>query len=147
MKLLRFLLYAYKSDRGARWLGGLSLLVGALAGIANVAALAAVTALAVDPSAGSFVRLAVITAASLMTSVGSQLLVLHLSQNAIRDLRLSIARRVLGVPLAQLEEAGSPAILAIFAEDIWSVANAVGGRRGQRPLLLLLDLHAHYWTP
>lgn len=60
-----------------------------------------------------------------MGSFASQVLLIHLSQGAVFDLRLFLSRRILASPLRRLEEVGAHRLLATLAEDIESVSSAL----------------------
>lgn len=48
----------------------------------------------------------------------SEILVTHLTQGALFDLRVRICRKILGAPLRQLEEIGPPRMLTVLTDDI-----------------------------
>lgn len=61
----------------------------------------------------------------LTTNATAQALLIYLSQKATFDLRMFLCRQILASPLRQLEEIGTPRLLATLTEDIQSVANTV----------------------
>lgn len=75
-----------------------------------------------DTVAGSFVGLAIV---ALVTSILSQITLIHLAQDVIFRLRLNLGRQILASDLTHLEKLGAPRLLATLTEDIQSVADAV----------------------
>ena len=49
---------------------------------------------------------------------GSELLLLRLTQSAIRDLRVNLSQRLLATPQARLQQLGKPGLLVILTKDI-----------------------------
>ncbi len=103
----------------------LAILVGALGGISSAALMAVVNAkLSGAPASSwtsvwSFTGLVLVV---LMTSYISRVLMAHLSQWSIFDLRLRLARKTLDVPLRDLEEAGINRVLAAMTQDVEQIA-------------------------
>ena len=103
----------------------LAILVGALGGISSAGLMAVVNArLSGAPASSwtsvwSFTGLVLIV---LMTSYTSRVLMAHLSQWSIFDLRLRLARKTLDVPLRELEEAGINRVLAAMTQDVENIA-------------------------
>jgi putative pyoverdin transport system ATP-binding/permease protein len=106
----------------------LAILAGIISGACNTALLALVneslrsegrflTALA-----RAFAGLCVVV---LGTRVLSQILLIHLSQKTIFDLRMQLGRRILAAPLLQLEAIGPPRLMASLADDIIAITNAI----------------------
>ncbi|MEH1871046.1 cyclic peptide export ABC transporter [Nostoc sp.] len=62
---------------------------------------------------------------ALITSIISQVMLIHLSQNAVLQLRMRLSRQILASELSHLERLGNPRLLATLTEDIQAVANAV----------------------
>ncbi|MGB7416436.1 MAG: cyclic peptide export ABC transporter [Thermosynechococcaceae cyanobacterium] len=60
----------------------------------------------------------------LVSGALSQIYISKLSQNIIYQLRLKLARSVLGCPLQHLEQLGAPRLLATLTEDISEIAKA-----------------------
>jgi putative ATP-binding cassette transporter len=119
MKMIKFF---FKYSPGYM---ALAILVGALGGISSAALMAVVNSRlsGVPPtrwtSVWSFVGLVSVV---LATSYVSRVLMAHLSQWSIYDLRLRLARKVLGVPLRELEEAGLNRVLAALTQDVEQIA-------------------------
>jgi putative ATP-binding cassette transporter len=60
-----------------------------------------------------------------LSRFGSSVLLLHLSQKAVFDLRLQLSNKLLAAPLRRLEEVGSPRLMAALTGDIGSMATAL----------------------
>ena len=103
----------------------LAILVGALGGVSSAALMAVVNARLSGARASSltsvwsFTGLVLIV---LITSYTSRVLMAHLSQWSIFDLRLRLARKTLDVPLRELEQAGINRILAAMTQDVENIA-------------------------
>jgi len=63
--------------------------------------------------------------AQLLTRCSTQLIVLRLTHNAVRDMRLRISERILASPLRKLEEIGNPKLLVVLSKDIDNFANSL----------------------
>lgn len=102
-----------------------SILVGVLGGVSSAALMAVVNSkLSGLPSSRwtsvwSFTALVLMV---LITSYVSRVLMAHLSQWSIFDLRLRLARKVVDVPLRDLEEAGLSKVLAALTQDVEQIA-------------------------
>jgi len=70
----------------------------------------------------SFVGLAIV---ALITSIISQVMLIRLSQDAVFQLRMRLSRQILSSELSQLEQLGSPRLLATLTEDVQAVSSAV----------------------
>ncbi len=57
----------------------------------------------------------------------AQGLLTHLGQKAIFDLRMKLSQQILKTPLRQLEEKGSPRIMAVLTDDISTISNTMIG--------------------
>ena len=57
----------------------------------------------------------------------AQGLLTHLGQKAIFDLRMRLSQQILKTPLRQLEEKGSPRIMAVLTDDISTISNTMIG--------------------
>jgi putative ATP-binding cassette transporter len=102
---------------------------GLIAGLGTTALIAAIN-LALRGGQGPFGlplawTFAALCAIVLVTGVASQLLVVRLTSQAARDLRLRLSSRLLAAPYQVLEQIGSPRLLAAFTDDIASVTAAV----------------------
>ena len=61
----------------------------------------------------------------LVAGIGSHWALIYLSQRTVRELRLKLCDKIIGVPLAHLEDVGAARLLAAFTEDLASLANVV----------------------
>jgi putative ATP-binding cassette transporter len=61
----------------------------------------------------------------LITSILSQFMLIHLSQNAIYQLRLRLSQNVLASPLQHLERLGDNRLIATLTDDVRTLAHAV----------------------
>jgi putative pyoverdin transport system ATP-binding/permease protein len=61
----------------------------------------------------------------LVTSTLSQFMLIHLSQNAIYQLRLRLSQNVLSAPLQHLERLGDNRLIATLTDDVRTLAHAV----------------------
>lgn len=102
-----------------------SLLAGFLSG-ATSALLIALVHMAMDPSASvsifmvsSFIALCIVMPVS---RIISQVLLVKLSQRAVRELRLQLSRRVVTTPLRTLEELGAHRITATLTDDVTAIS-------------------------
>ncbi len=119
MQIIIFLL------RGSRAIVSFSLLAGFLSG-ATSALLIALIHTAMDPSASvstlmitSFIALCIVMPVS---RIISQVLLVKLSQRAVRELRLQLSRRVVWTPLRTLEELGAHRIMATLTDDVTAIS-------------------------
>jgi len=119
MQIIIFLL------RGSRAIVSFSLLAGFLSG-ATSALLIALIHMAMDPSASvstlmitSFIALCIVMPVS---RIISQVLLVKLSQRAVRELRLQLSRRVVWTPLRTLEELGAHRIMATLTDDVTAIS-------------------------
>ncbi|MBE9049843.1 cyclic peptide export ABC transporter [Nostocales cyanobacterium LEGE 11386] len=59
----------------------------------------------------------------LIANFASQVLLIHLSEKAILDLRILLSRRILASPLRHLEQVGAYGLLAVLTEDIQTISS------------------------
>jgi putative ATP-binding cassette transporter len=121
MKILSFLL------RNSRGIVVLAVIAGIISGASNTGLLAVITAaLGGQYSRRTliwyFVALCVIAP---LSRIGSELLLVHLGQHAIFDLRMKLSRQILSVSLRQLEELGPPKLMAALTDDVVAISNAI----------------------
>src|SRR5215471_823268 len=69
-----------------------------------------------------FVLLAIVAP---IARISSELLLVHLGQNALVNMRMGLSRLILNQPLRRLEELGAHRILAILIEDIPTLTGAI----------------------
>jgi putative pyoverdin transport system ATP-binding/permease protein len=122
MKLIAFLL---KVSRRAVIL---SVLIGIVAGASSAGLIAVINATYSQGTSRilvlSFAGLGVIM---LVSNLISRLLLIHLSQSAIYDMRMRLSRRILAAPLDHLEKLSAPRLLATLTDDIVMITNALLG--------------------
>lgn len=61
----------------------------------------------------------------LSANLTSQVLLIHLSQKAILDLRMLLSRQILASPLRHLEQIGAHLLLATLTEDVQAISSTV----------------------
>lgn len=124
MNLIRYLL------RTARGVTIVTALTALLSGACNAGLIALVNVALTNDNAStatlvwSFVALGL---GKLATNFVSQFALVRYSQKAVAELRRDLIRRILAVPLRQLEEIGTPRILVALTEDIMHIAQALLG--------------------
>ncbi|MEA5503819.1 cyclic peptide export ABC transporter [Halotia wernerae UHCC 0503] len=120
MNLIRLLL------RTSTTFLSLAVLAGILSGAAAAGLIALInTTLSQNQPLGttlvwSFVSLCLLR---LIANFVSQILLIHLSQKAVLDLRILLSHRILASPLRQLEQIGAHGLLAILTEDIQAISS------------------------
>jgi putative ATP-binding cassette transporter len=62
-----------------------------------------------------------------ITNIISQVLLARFAQRAVGDLRRDLTRKLLGVPLRQLEEMGTHRILVALTDDVFNITQALLG--------------------
>jgi putative ATP-binding cassette transporter len=128
MKLIAFLLRSSKDVRSARGTIAVVVLTGVIGGLCNTALLAVInTALGQEgapfgPLFWAFLALCVVRP---LSSIISQVLLIRFTTRSLSDLRMQMCRRILTVPLRQLEEIGPHRLMATLTDDIPSVINAL----------------------
>ncbi len=122
MKVVRFFL------RTSTSLLILAILAGIICGLANTSFIALINRVlssqgfSVNLMAAAFFGLCILT---LISRIVSEVLVTRLGQQSIFNLRIELSRRILTIPLRQLEELGAPRLLATLTDDIAALTNAV----------------------
>ncbi len=105
-------------------------LVALLSGACNAGLIALVNVTLTDPAASlatlvwGFAGLGV---GKLATNFASQLAVVRYSQRATAEMRRDLIRKILAVPLRQLEELGAPRLMVALTEDIMFITQALMG--------------------
>lgn len=123
MKLMSFLLNYSKRTVI------LAIIAGVVSGASNTGLLALMNrALHGDAASRGTLLWAFIGLCALvpLARIASELLLLHLGQESIYDLRMKMSRRILAVPLRHLESLGAARLNAVLTGDIPTIANAVG---------------------
>jgi putative ATP-binding cassette transporter len=127
-KLVVFLLNCAGSIKYARALFILVLVTGILAGLSNTALIALINTKLTAPDGGSgnllwgFIGLCILLPVSRFVS---QVLLLHITQGAIVQLRTQMCRRILLAPTRLLEGLGSHRLLATLTEDIPTIGAVI----------------------
>lgn len=123
MKLLAFLF------RSSWQLVMLAMVTGVLSGGSSAGLIALISravgreaGVAIQPILLGFIGLA-LTAA--VTSFLSQMVLIRLSQRAVYRLRLQLSQQILATELSQLEQLGTPRLLATLTEDVQAITMAV----------------------
>src|SRR5689334_2081469 len=122
LKLLALLL------RTSRRIAILSILAGCLSGFCSAALVALINILihSPTPTAASYVfGFVILMVVMFASTVGSQVILVHLAQGALFDLRMHLSRRILATPLRQLETLGPHRLLAVLTDDISDLSNAL----------------------
>src|SRR5262245_58693590 len=63
--------------------------------------------------------------AKLITNFVSQAMLASFSQGAVAQLRRELMRKILAVPLRDLEEMGTPSILVALTDDVFNITQAL----------------------
>jgi len=122
MNLLKFLM------RYSRGIVVTAILAGVVSGASNTALLALINAsltkrgLAPQTIVWMFVGFCLLVPVS---RIVSELLLIHLGQGTVLDLRVRLSRRILGVSLQRLQELGSHRLLNPLTADVPAITNVV----------------------
>ncbi len=122
MKLIKFLW------RNSKSVAALAVVAGSISGLSSAGLIALIhgalghSAFPARDLVPTYVGLCLLL---LTANVSSQLLLLHLSQGAIFNLRMRLSAGILSVPLRRLEETGPARLFAALTTDAASVSNAL----------------------
>ncbi len=120
MSILVFLL------RESWWQVILAIACGLLSGSCSARLIALINSIVSDPTmpgiVPQFIGLSVVV---LTTAPMAQYLLIHLSEDAIYQLRIRLCEQILMAPLQHLETLGSPRLLASLTADIMKLSNTV----------------------
>jgi putative pyoverdin transport system ATP-binding/permease protein len=122
MKIIYFMM------RYSRRLLVLAVVAGIISGAANTALLAVINnALNKTHSQGITLALVFVGLCLVVpvTRIIAELLLAHLGQGALYQLRMDLSRQILGVPLRRLEEVGVHRLMAALTDDVPSITNIV----------------------
>src|SRR5215471_4560657 len=122
---MRVLKFIWNTCRGMMLL---TTLIALLSGACNAGLVALVSRALVHTGPTTTTLIIVFIAmgtTKLATNFVSQALLVKFSQGAIADLRRDLMRKILSVPLRNLEEIGSPRILAALTDDVFNVTQAL----------------------
>ncbi|MCA1566169.1 MAG: cyclic peptide export ABC transporter [Acidobacteria bacterium] len=106
----------------------LAIVAGVISGAANTALLAVINATLTSSQyqrstlALIFLGLCLVVP---LTRVVAELLLAHLGQGALFQLRMQLSEQILGVPLRRLEELGPHRLMAALTDDVPSITNIV----------------------
>jgi putative ATP-binding cassette transporter len=122
MKIIYFMM------RYSRRLLLLAVLAGIVSGAANTALLAVINS-ALNKTQSQQITLALVFVGLCLvvpvTRIVAELLLAHLGQGALYQLRMDLSRQVLGVPLRRLEEVGVHRLMAALTDDVPTITNIV----------------------
>ena len=124
MMLFKFIL------RTCRGMMFLTTLAAVLSGACNAGLIALVTLAITSPKRSESVLMWGFIAmgiGKIASNWFSQVLLASFSQGAIAELRRSLIRKVLGVPLLKLEQLGTPRILVALTDDVFNITQALLG--------------------
>ena len=126
---MRFFRFVVQRSGRARWVLVAATIVGVVSGVSSVSLLALLhRALATPPGASLghlallFLGLGLVVSAS---RVLSGYLISRLGHGIVFDLRMELARQVLGTPLARLEALGPGRLLAALTDDVNKLTTAI----------------------
>jgi putative pyoverdin transport system ATP-binding/permease protein len=106
----------------------LAVLAGIVSGAANTALLAVINE-ALNKTQSQGITLALVFAGLCLvvplTRIVAELLLAHLGQGALYQLRMDLSRQILGVPLRRLEEVGVHRLMAALTDDVPTITNIV----------------------
>src|ERR1044072_2139533 len=122
MKIIYFMM------RYSRRLLLLAVLAGIISGAANTALLAVINS-ALNKTQSQEISLALVFVGLCLlvpvTRIVAELLLAHLGQGALYQLRMDLSRQILGVPLRRLEEVGVHRLMAALTDDVQTITNIV----------------------
>ncbi|SDS42329.1 cyclic peptide export ABC transporter [Opitutus sp. GAS368] len=124
MNLLRFL---FQKCRGMVLVTALTAL---FSGVCNAGLIALINGIVNDPDHITRVLLlgfCALVLGKIVTGFVSQVWLIRFSQQAVSDLRRDLVRKILAVPLRQLEEIGAARLMAALTDDITSLTSALFG--------------------
>src|SRR5580765_4284034 len=122
---MRVIKFIWKTCRGMMLL---TTLIAMLSGACNAGLMAIVSkALSKDnPTTTAFIWAFIsLGLAKLATNFVSQAMLANFSQGAVAQLRRDLMRKILAVPLRDLEEIGTPRILVGLTDDVFNITQAL----------------------
>jgi len=122
MNLIRFFLNS--SRRMMVWTS----LAALGSGICNAGLIAMVNHVlnsTVTPGVGLLWAFAALGIGRLATNFAAQVTLANFAQRATADLRRNLIRKILGVPLRQLEDVGTPRLMVALTDDVGSITDAM----------------------
>ena len=121
----RFLYFIVQRSRSMAWL---MVCVGVLSGVLSAGVLALINYVLHHPSDHSsqvVLGFVVLVAGKILSSLGSQLLLVRFSQDTILDLSLSLCQKIVRAPLRRSEQRGAANTLVILTDDVSWVTWAI----------------------
>ncbi|MEP6890376.1 MAG: ABC transporter transmembrane domain-containing protein, partial [Nitrospirota bacterium] len=121
----RFLYFIVQRSRSMAWL---MVCVGVLSGVLSAGVLALINYVLHHPSDHSsqvVLGFVVLVAGKILSSLGSQLLLVRFSQDTILDLSLSLCAKIVRAPLRRSEQRGAANTLVILTDDVSWVTWAI----------------------
>jgi putative ATP-binding cassette transporter len=119
MNLLWFLLRASWQTMS------LAAIAGAISGLCSVGLIALINTAISSNSAKLGWIFVIVAVVALISGFGSRILLVHLSQTAIYQMRLRLSSWILASPLRHLEELGANRLLAAIVDDTDAISSAV----------------------
>ncbi|MBI3885786.1 MAG: cyclic peptide export ABC transporter [Opitutae bacterium] len=124
MNLIRFLLLK------CRGMVAVTALTALFSGVCNAGLIALINTIVNEPASLTrplLLGFVALVAGKIVTGYFSQVWLIRFSQQAVSDLRGELVRKILAVPLRQLEELGAPRLMAALTEDVTSLTAALFG--------------------
>jgi putative ATP-binding cassette transporter len=126
MKLLKFLF------QRCRHMLAITVVTALVSGACNAGLIALINHVLNDPQREATMFLmasafGLLVLGKLVTGFTSQLFLIRYSQQAIADIRRQMVRRILGVPLRQLEQIGPSRLMVALVDDVNSLMTALFG--------------------
>ncbi|MFP5265679.1 MAG: cyclic peptide export ABC transporter [Blastocatellia bacterium] len=105
----------------------LAVVTGLLSGMTSAGLIALINSTLHGSHSGERLALsfAALAVAAIISGAASQLLLMHMVQHTIYDLRTSLSRRIMASPLRHLEEIGPNRLFASLTEDIPALATSL----------------------
>lgn len=108
----------------------LAIVAGIVSGSAGAAFIAIVNR-ALDQSTASrpssIGLFVILCLGTVLSRILSQVMLYRLAQGVIRDLRLTLVKRILGAPLRTVEKSGTPLLYSALSDDVVIIGNALPG--------------------
>jgi putative ATP-binding cassette transporter len=104
--------------------------IGTISGVSSVALVALILQSLGDPRRSSWITPACFTAlcaVTLLTRVGTQMVLCRMTQANVAELRISLCRRILKSPLKHLEDIGIDSMLGALTNDVNLVSFGING--------------------
>jgi len=122
---MKLLVYLFRTARGVMVLTAVTALIS---GACYAGLIAVVNAQLDRPATIRFSLMACFIGLALgkiLTTMISQMILARFSQGAIANLRQDLVRKILAVPLRQLEQIGAPRIMVALTDDVMRISEAL----------------------